>query len=126
VHSCEFRYGISFHCELSVAKSKQRLAVQCPPHVVRSICFEDSLSIFVHLHSVEQLQQIHTTIHQKVAGTASIRRRKVSGGSDGERLFNDAMAWIAQQKVSSKYLIKQVFLSRPITMLQIIKVVPTK
>ncbi|KAM4551600.1 desmoplakin-A isoform 3-T3 [Odontesthes bonariensis] len=48
--------------------------------------------------SVDHLQQMHATIHQKLAGTASIRRKRGSVGSDGERLFNDAMAWIAQQK----------------------------
>ncbi|XP_072220757.1 desmoplakin-A isoform X2 [Leuresthes tenuis] len=48
--------------------------------------------------SVEQFQQIHTAIHQTLAGTTSIRRKRGSVGSDGERLFNDAMAWIAQQK----------------------------
>lgn len=46
---------------------------------------------------------MHTAINQQLAGAMTIRRVQTHsvGSIDGGRYFNDAMAWIAQQKVSS-------------------------
>ncbi|KAM9719967.1 desmoplakin-A isoform 1-T1 [Menidia menidia] len=49
-------------------------------------------------NTVDQFQQVHSNIHQKMASASTIRRVRESVVSDGGRLFNDAMAWIAQQK----------------------------
>ncbi|XP_030607259.1 desmoplakin-A isoform X2 [Archocentrus centrarchus] len=49
--------------------------------------------------SIEQLQNMHAGISQQLVGNLSVRRNRSTGSSaDGERLFNDAMAWISQQK----------------------------
>ncbi|XP_063741836.1 desmoplakin-A-like isoform X2 [Eleginops maclovinus] len=49
--------------------------------------------------SVEQFQHMHGAIQQQLVGNMTIRRRKSSVGSqEGGRIFNDAIAWIAQQK----------------------------
>ncbi|XP_034558850.1 desmoplakin isoform X1 [Notolabrus celidotus] len=49
--------------------------------------------------SLEQLQHMHAAIQQQLGGGVTIRRNRGSVGSiDGGRIFNDAMAWIAQQK----------------------------
>ncbi|XP_047444843.1 desmoplakin isoform X2 [Mugil cephalus] len=48
--------------------------------------------------SFDQLQQMYVGIQQQVA-SATIRRNRASVTSfEGGRIFNDAMAWIAQQK----------------------------
>lgn len=52
---------------------------------------------------------MHAALQQQLVGGMSIRRNRGSvGSSDGGRLFNDAMAWIAQQKVSSSYFTDNV------------------
>lgn len=69
--------------------------------------WEDSQSIscFVQLCSVEQLQNMHGAIQQQLFSSTTLRPNRGSVGSlDGGRVFNDAMAWITQQKVSSSYL----------------------
>ncbi|XP_070700467.1 desmoplakin-A isoform X2 [Pempheris klunzingeri] len=49
--------------------------------------------------SVEQFQHMHAAIQQQLLGGMTTRRNRGSVGSlDGGRIFNDAMAWIAQQK----------------------------
>nr|XP_057924098.1 desmoplakin-A-like isoform X2 [Doryrhamphus excisus] len=49
--------------------------------------------------SVDQLQHMHAGIQQQLIGTMTIRRNQSSLGSmEGGKFFNDAMAWIAQQK----------------------------
>ncbi|XP_069548155.1 desmoplakin-A isoform X1 [Brachyistius frenatus] len=49
--------------------------------------------------SVDQFQHMHAAIQQQLVGAMTIRRNRGSAGSlDGGRIFNDAMAWIAQQK----------------------------
>ncbi|XP_037537237.1 desmoplakin, partial [Nematolebias whitei] len=48
--------------------------------------------------TVERLQQWHALTQQKLAGFGTMRGKRVSVGSEGERVFNNAMAWIAQQK----------------------------
>lgn len=49
---------------------------------------------------------MHAAMHQQLVGGMTIRRNRGSVGSvDGGRLFNDAVAWIAQQKVSTSYFI---------------------
>lgn len=69
-----------------------------------NVPLEDSLSTFSFLfnfHSVEQLQHMHSGLQQQLLGGKTIRRNRGSVGSlDGGRAFNDAMGWIAQQKVS--------------------------
>ncbi|XP_070774246.1 desmoplakin-A isoform X1 [Enoplosus armatus] len=52
------------------------------------------------LRSVDQLQHMHAAIQQQLVGsmTTSRRNRGSVGSLEGERIFNDAMAWIAQQK----------------------------
>ncbi|XP_026168618.1 desmoplakin-A isoform X3 [Mastacembelus armatus] len=49
--------------------------------------------------SVDQLQSLHAAIQQQQHGGMTIRHNRGSVGSlEGGRLFNDAVAWIAQQK----------------------------
>ncbi|XP_033506001.2 desmoplakin-A isoform X2 [Epinephelus lanceolatus] len=49
--------------------------------------------------SVEQMQHMHGLIQQQLVGSMTTRRNRGSVGSlEGGRIFNDAMAWIAQQK----------------------------
>ncbi|XP_041848504.1 desmoplakin-like isoform X1 [Melanotaenia boesemani] len=48
--------------------------------------------------NVEQFQQMHAAIQQKLLSSSTIRGKRGSVGSDGGRLFSDAMAWITQQK----------------------------
>ncbi|XP_063317436.1 desmoplakin-A-like isoform X2 [Pelmatolapia mariae] len=48
--------------------------------------------------SIEQFQHMHTTIAQQLVGSMTIRRNRGSGSFEGGKLFNDAMAWISQQK----------------------------
>lgn len=68
---------------------------------------EDSPGIFsvlFNFHSLEQLQHMHGGLQQQLLGSKTIRRNRGSVGSlDGGRAFNDALGWIAQQKVSPKY-----------------------
>lgn len=66
--------------------------------------------------SVEQLQHMYAAVHQQLVGGVSgvggmsgvsgmsIRRTRGSVGSlDGGRVFNDAIAWISQQKVRGSH-----------------------
>ncbi|XP_029309011.1 desmoplakin-A isoform X2 [Cottoperca gobio] len=50
--------------------------------------------------SLEQFQYLHGALHQQlVVGGMTVRRNRSSMGSqEGGRIFNDAMAWIVQQK----------------------------
>ncbi|XP_039999052.1 desmoplakin isoform X2 [Xiphias gladius] len=49
--------------------------------------------------NVEQFQNMSAAIHQQlVSGMTIIRGRGSVGSLEGGRIFNDAMAWIAQQK----------------------------
>ncbi|KAM9844912.1 LOW QUALITY PROTEIN: desmoplakin-A-like [Aulostomus maculatus] len=49
--------------------------------------------------SVDQLQHMHGAIQQQSVGGMGTRRNRGSvGSSDGGRIFNDAIAWISQQK----------------------------
>ncbi|XP_068196145.1 desmoplakin-A isoform X2 [Antennarius striatus] len=49
--------------------------------------------------NLDQLQNMHTAIQQQLVGGMTMRRSRGSVGSlEGGRIFNDAMAWIAQQK----------------------------
>ncbi|KAM8838758.1 desmoplakin-A isoform 1-T1 [Synchiropus picturatus] len=49
--------------------------------------------------SVDQFQHMHSMMQQQLMGSMTTRRNRGSVGSmDGGRLFNDAIAWIAQQK----------------------------
>ncbi|KAM6990568.1 desmoplakin-A isoform 2-T2 [Tautogolabrus adspersus] len=51
------------------------------------------------LRNLDQFQHMHASIQQQLLGGMTIRRNRGSVGSlDGGRVFNDAMAWIAQQK----------------------------
>lgn len=48
---------------------------------------------------------MHAGIQQQLVGGMTTRRNRGSVGSlEGGRIFSDAMAWIAQQKVSSSYV----------------------
>ncbi|XP_068604587.1 desmoplakin-A isoform X2 [Brachionichthys hirsutus] len=49
--------------------------------------------------NLDQFQNMHAAIQQQLVGGMTIRRSRGSVGSlEGGRIFNDAMAWIAQQK----------------------------
>ncbi|XP_030015841.1 desmoplakin-A isoform X2 [Sphaeramia orbicularis] len=49
--------------------------------------------------NVDQLQQMHAALQQQLVGGMGTRRNRGSVGSvEGGRLFDNAMAWIAQQK----------------------------
>ncbi|XP_075954410.1 desmoplakin-A-like [Anarhichas minor] len=49
--------------------------------------------------SVDQFQHVHAALQQQLVGSMTIRRNRGSVGSlEGGRIYNDAMAWIAQQK----------------------------
>ncbi|XP_070830129.1 desmoplakin-A isoform X3 [Chaetodon trifascialis] len=49
--------------------------------------------------TLDQCQHMHAAIQQQLLGGMTTRRNRGSVGSlDGGRFFNDAMAWIAQQK----------------------------
>ncbi|XP_031150028.1 desmoplakin isoform X3 [Sander lucioperca] len=49
--------------------------------------------------SLEQFQHMHGALQQQLVSGMAIRRNRGSVGSlEGGRIFNDAMAWIAQQK----------------------------
>ncbi|KAF1383812.1 hypothetical protein PFLUV_G00135700 [Perca fluviatilis] len=49
--------------------------------------------------SLEQFQHMHGALQQQLVSSVTIRRNRGSVGSlEGGRIFNDAMAWIAQQK----------------------------
>ncbi|XP_028448347.1 desmoplakin-A isoform X2 [Perca flavescens] len=49
--------------------------------------------------SLEQFQHMHGALQQQLVSSVTIRRKRGSVGSlEGGRIFNDAMAWIAQQK----------------------------
>ncbi|XP_034411002.1 desmoplakin-like isoform X2 [Cyclopterus lumpus] len=51
------------------------------------------------LRSVDQFQHMHSAIQQQLVGSMTTRRNRGSVGSlEGGRIYNDAMAWIAQQK----------------------------
>ncbi|KAK9539283.1 hypothetical protein VZT92_004399 [Zoarces viviparus] len=51
------------------------------------------------LRSVDQFQHMHAALQQQLVGSMTIRRNRGSVGSlEGGRVYNDAMAWIAQQK----------------------------
>ncbi|CAJ1072360.1 LOW QUALITY PROTEIN: desmoplakin-like [Xyrichtys novacula] len=51
------------------------------------------------LRNLDQFQHMHAAIQQQLAGSLTVRRNRGSVGSlEGGRIFNDAMAWIAQQK----------------------------
>lgn len=59
----------------------------------------------LHHCSLDQLQHMHAAMQQQFVSTLGTRRKRDSTGSlDGGRLFNDAMAWIAQHKVSPENL----------------------
>lgn len=48
---------------------------------------------------------MHAAVQQQLVGGMTTRRNRGSVGSlEGGRIFNDAMAWISQQKVRSSYL----------------------
>ncbi|CAK6966821.1 desmoplakin-A isoform X1 [Scomber scombrus] len=49
--------------------------------------------------SLDQFQHMHSALQQQLGGGMTQRRNRGSVGSaEGGRIFNDAMAWIAQQK----------------------------
>ncbi|XP_022071779.2 desmoplakin-A isoform X2 [Acanthochromis polyacanthus] len=49
--------------------------------------------------NLEQFQHMHGGLQQQLVGATTIRRNRGSVGSqEGGRIFNDAIAWIAQQK----------------------------
>ncbi|XP_068458386.1 desmoplakin-A isoform X2 [Clinocottus analis] len=49
--------------------------------------------------SVDQFQHMHAAIQQQFGGTMIIKRNRGSVGSlEGGRIYNDGVAWIAQQK----------------------------
>ncbi|XP_028282556.1 desmoplakin-A isoform X1 [Parambassis ranga] len=52
------------------------------------------------LRNLDQLHHMHTAINQQLSSAMTIRRVQTHsvGSLDGGRYFNDAMAWIAQQK----------------------------
>lgn len=58
------------------------------------------MSFFVQPCSVERLQHMYAGVQQQLMGSMANRRTRGSVGSlDGGRIFNDAIAWISQQKV---------------------------
>lgn len=62
------------------------------------------ISFFVQLCSVERLQHMYAGVQQQLMGGMGTRRNRGSVGSlDGGRIFNDAIAWISQQKVRGPY-----------------------
>lgn len=62
------------------------------------------MSFYVQLYSVEQLQHMHAAVQQQLMGGMTIRPRGSVGSLEGGRIFNDAIAWISQQKVRSSFL----------------------
>ncbi|XP_017277924.1 desmoplakin-like isoform X2 [Kryptolebias marmoratus] len=48
--------------------------------------------------NVEKFQQWLAVTQQKLSGFGTMRVKRVSVGSEGERLYNNALAWITQQK----------------------------
>ncbi|XP_053186180.1 desmoplakin-A isoform X2 [Scomber japonicus] len=49
--------------------------------------------------NLDQFQHMHSALQQQLGGGMTTRRNRGSVGSaEGGRIFNDAMAWIAQQK----------------------------
>lgn len=58
--------------------------------------FSKHFPFLVQLHSIEQFQHMHAALQQQLLGGT---RGSVSS-QEGGRLFNDAIAWISQQKVS--------------------------
>nr|XP_046265318.1 desmoplakin-like isoform X2 [Scatophagus argus] len=51
------------------------------------------------IRNIEQFQHMHAALQQQLVGGMTTRRNRGSAGSiDGGRLFNDAIAWISQQK----------------------------
>ena len=63
-------------------------------------------SFFFYNYSIEQFQHMHGAMQQQLGSSVTtIRRRKSSVGSqEGGRIFNDAIAWISQQKVSTTFI----------------------
>lgn len=62
------------------------------------------LPFFLFRCSVEQLQHMFMALQQQIMGGMTIRRTRGSVGSlDGGRVFNDAVAWISQQKVGGSH-----------------------
>uniref|UniRef100_A0A3P9KNN1 Desmoplakin n=2 Tax=Oryzias latipes TaxID=8090 RepID=A0A3P9KNN1_ORYLA len=47
---------------------------------------------------VEYFQDVHSSLQQRMYSSGTMKGNRGSVGSDGARLFQDAMAWIAQQK----------------------------
>lgn len=53
---------------------------------------------------MEQLQHMFMALQQQIMGSMTTRRTRGSVGSlDGGRVFNDAIAWISQQKVRGSH-----------------------
>uniref|UniRef100_A0AAQ4R7E5 Desmoplakin a n=1 Tax=Gasterosteus aculeatus aculeatus TaxID=481459 RepID=A0AAQ4R7E5_GASAC len=58
-----------------------------------------AFSSFVQLYSIEQLHHMYSGLqHQLVSSMTMGRRRGSVGSLEGGRIYNDAMAWISQQK----------------------------
>lgn len=97
-------YTESIKCLLNI------LLIQlCPPELFEvEVCPWKILkvfSFFVQPYSVEQLQYTHAAVQQQLVGGMTTRRNRGSVGSlEGGRIFNDAIAWISQQKVRSSHL----------------------
>lgn len=53
---------------------------------------------------MEQLHHMYAGVQQQLMGGMTARRTRGSVGSlDGGRIFNDAIAWISQQKVKGSH-----------------------
>lgn len=72
-----------------------------------SICTASEFLFFFFFKfscSVEQLQHVFMALQQQMMGGMTTRRTRGSVGSlDGGRVFNDAVAWISQQKVRGSH-----------------------
>uniref|UniRef100_A0A3P9HQD4 Desmoplakin n=1 Tax=Oryzias latipes TaxID=8090 RepID=A0A3P9HQD4_ORYLA len=51
-----------------------------------------------YFRQVEYFQDVHSSLQQRMYSSGTMKGNRGSVGSDGARLFQDAMAWIAQQK----------------------------
>lgn len=68
------------------------------------ICTSSEFLFFKFRRSVEQLQHMFVALQQQMMGGMTTRRTRGSVGSlDGGRVFNDAIAWISQQKVRGSH-----------------------
>ncbi|XP_024129919.1 desmoplakin isoform X2 [Oryzias melastigma] len=75
------------------------LAVECMRHL--SGCSRDLQQMGIqhdYFRRLEYFQSMHSSLQQKIYSSGTMKVNRGSVGSDGARYFQDAMAWIAQQK----------------------------